>query len=381
MEQFVHLHSHTEFSVLDGFGLLTKIAQAAKEKGFPAQAITDHGSVSGILQFHNLCRKAEVKPILGCEMYFVKDNTIKPRNKDEIQELLLPYDKETQKVIRERIKAEDKIKKQRDHITILVKNEIGYKNLMGLVSDSYLIGAIEGGFGRIIGRADWALLEKYHEGLILMTACTSGILAKPLIAVKEENSEEFREACCRAMRLKDLFGDDLYIELMPLDMPDQKKANIGLAGIAEQMKIKTVATNDCHYISKDDYGSHDVLLCIQQNKALDDPDRWSFDVKDLYMKTREEMLVSFLERHKDIPLSVIERSLDTTLEVADKCNFIFPRCEPRLPNIEIQEYSDYPKFKSWCESGGLLGLRDNLDDVAQKVIEEKEKEKQELTKV
>ncbi len=381
MENFVHLHAHTEFSVLDGFGLLTKIVQAAKEKGFPAQAITDHGTASGVLQFHNLCRKADIKPILGCEMYFVDDCKVKPRTKDEIQALTLPYDKETQKVIKAKIKEEDKIKKKRDHITVLVKNEIGYKNLMSLVSDSFLIGSIEGGFGRMIGRADWSLLDKYREGLILMTACTSGILARPLIDVKEENSKEFKEACCRAMRLKDMFGDDLYIEIMPLDMPDQKKANVGLVGIADQMGIKMVATNDCHYISKEDYGSHDVLLCIQQNKALDDPDRWSFDVKDLYMKTREEMRKSFLERHQDIPERTIEISLDTTLEVAEKCDFTFPRCEPRLPNIEISEYQDYPEFRNWQNDGGVLGLKDNLDEFARKVIEEKELEKvEELSK-
>jgi len=374
MENFCHLHSHTEFSVLDGFGLLTKVVQAAKDRGFPAHAITDHGTASGILQFHNLCRKAEIKPILGCEMYFVDDNKVKPRGKEEIQALLLPYDKETQKVIKAKIKDEDKEKKKRDHITILIKDDVGYRNMMSLVSDSFLIGAIEGGYGRMIGRADWSLLEKYREGLILMTACTSGILSRPLIEFKEDCRDMFCLAIERAIRLKDLFGNDLYIELMPLDMPDQKKANIGLAGLAQELSIQMVATNDCHYISKEDYGSHDVLLCIQQNKTLDDPDRWSFDINDLYMKSRQEMLDSFLERHQSIPRKIIETSLDTTLEVAEKCNFTFPRCEPRLPDIDISKYIDYSEFKEWQIPGGILGLRDNLDEFAKNVIEEKKRE-------
>ena len=375
MEEFVHLHSHTEFSVLDGFGLLTKVVEAAKERGFPAHAITDHGSSSGILQFHNLCRKAEIKPILGCEMYFTNDNTIKPRSKEEIQLELLPYDKETQKTIKARIKEEDKIKKKRDHITVLVKNDIGYKNLMGLVSDSFLIGAIEGGYGRMIGRADWKLLEKYHEGLILMTACTSGILARPIIESENPNTDKFKEAIARAMWLKDLFGEDLYIEIMPLDMKDQVKANLGLVHIANEMNIKLVATNDCHYISSEGYKSHDVLLCIQQGALLDDPNRWSFDVKDLYMKSRAEMRDSFTRRHRDIPYDVIEESLSNTLEVASKCDFTFPKCEPRLPNINIQECRDYEEFLEWSVTDGILGLKENLDEFAKSVIEEKELEK------
>ncbi|MFA5037665.1 MAG: PHP domain-containing protein, partial [Candidatus Izemoplasmatales bacterium] len=370
-----------------GFGLLTKIVQAAKEREFPAHAITDHGTASGVLQFHNLCRKAGVKPILGCEMYFVDDNTIKPRTKDQIQAEILPYDKETQKVMKERIKREDKIKKKRDHITILVKNEIGYQNLMHLVSDSHLIGAIEGGYNRMIGRADWALLEKYHEGLIAMSACTSGIIARPIIegdgGTPDKNGlvgwQLGRE---RMFMMKDIFGDDFYIELMPIDMEDQRKANEGLIIMAKSYDVKTVATNDCHYISPNDPETHDILLCIQQNKSIFDEDKWTFDARDLWMKTRQEMLDSFLDKHPKIPYRIVEASLDNTLEVADKCNYTFPKCEPRLPNLEVKESGEYEEFLSWLESGSLLGLRDNLDEVAQQVIEEKEKEKAaELVKV
>jgi len=375
MENFVHLHAHTEFSVLDGFGLLTKIVETVKEREFPAHAITDHGTASGVLQFHNLCKKAGVKPILGCEMYFVDDNTIKPRTKDEIQALVLPYDKETQKVMKARIKEEDKIKKQRDHITILVKNEVGYKNLMHMISESYLVGAIEGGYNRMIGRSDWRLLEKYREGLICMTACTSGVLARPLIEVKAPGSDEFALACSRAMRLKDLFGEDLYIEIMPINMEDQKKANAGLVELSKSMGIKLVASNDCHYLSKDDPETHDVLLCIQQNKSIDDPDKWSFDARDLYIKTRQEMFDSFQRVHPHIDASVVNESLDNTLLVAEKCNYSFPKCSPRLPNLDVSESEDYAGFNGWLTSGSVLGLRDDLDEVAQNVIEEKEKER------
>ncbi len=374
-ENFVHLHAHTEFSVLDGFGLLTKIVEAAKERGFPAHAITDHGTASGILQFHNLCKKQGVKPILGCELYFVDDNTIKPRTKEQIQAELLPYDKETQKVLKARIKEEDKKKKRRDHLTVLVKNEVGYKNLMHLVSESYLVGAIEGGYNRMIGRADWRLLEKYREGLVVMTACTSGVLARPLIEVQEPDSAEFREAVTRAMRLKDMFGEDLYIEIMPIDMEDQKKANFGLLGLASQIGIKVVATNDCHYISKDDPETHDVLLCIQQNKSIFDEDRWVFDARDLYMKTRAEMVETFQRVHPYIDADVVESSLDMTLEVMEKCTYTFPKCSPRLPNLDVSESEEYDEFQDWMASSSLLGLRDNLDEVAQQVIQEKEKEK------
>ena len=380
MENFVHLHAHTEFSVLDGFGLLTKIVQAAKEREFPAHAITDHGTASGVLQFHNLCRKAGVKPILGCEMYFVDDNTLKPRTKDEIQALILPYDKETQKVLKVKYKEEDKLKKKRDHLTILVKNEVGYRNLMHLVSDSYLVGAIEGGYNRMIGRADWKLLEKYHEGLIAMSACTSGIIARPII--EGDNGQPdinglvgWESARDRMYQMKELFGEDFYIEIMPIDMDDQRKANEGMVIMAREYGVKIVATNDCHYINADDPETHDVLLCIQQNKSIFDEDRWVFDARDLYMKTRKEMLDSFLHKHPGIPLLVVDSALDTTLEVAGKCDYTFPKCSPRLPNLDIRETGRYDDFVKWQVSGSLLGLHDDFDEVALKVIEEKEKEK------
>lgn len=386
-ENFCHIHCHTEWSILDGTGLLTKIVSAAKEKGFTAQAITDHGTVSGILQFHNLCRKSEVKPILGCEFYFVDDAAIKPKNKEDTAKLLIQYDKEDHKAVKEKIKIENNVKKIRDHIVILVKDATGYENLMKLVAESFSIGAIEGGFGRVIGRIDWRMLEEYHEGLIATTACTSGIIARPLLqsinsveGVQKNAPEDFGGrsgltlANYRAERLKRIFGEDLYIEIMPINMEDQRKLNPLLCYIAKNHNIQLVASNDCHYIESEDSEVQDVLLCIQRRQVLSDPDRWRFDARDLFLRTRKEMESAFKTNHKDLSQNIIAKALDNTMVIADKCNFTFPHCEPRLPNLDIKQDSSYAKFESWKATPGILHLMEGLDELALKAIAEKELE-------
>jgi DNA polymerase-3 subunit alpha len=352
---FCHLHVHTEFSVLDGFGLLPKIVARAKELGFEALALTDHATASGCNQFYNLCKAADIKPIIGCEMYFVDDCLVKPISKDEIDRTLLDHEPSEHAGIKEQIKAENSLRKKRDHITLLVANETGYHNLMSIIADAHLIGAIEGGYGRMIGRTDWVALEKHHEGLIAMTACSGGILSRPL---KDDN---YDLALDRASKLDEIFKGNLYIEIMPINDDDQRKCNLGLIDISNDTGIPMVATNDCHYIHKNEARTHDILLAIQQGKALDDPDLWSFSCRDLYMRTRQEMEEAFGANHPGISDDIVRSALDATCEIAAKITFDFPVATQRLPNLDITQSNGYDGFGKWKQAGGQLKLRESIE--------------------
>jgi DNA polymerase-3 subunit alpha len=341
MQEFCHLHIHSEFSTLDGFGLLPRIVDRARELEFSALAITDHASVSGFIQFCELCKPANIKPILGTEAYFVDDRKIKPFSKDEIELELLKHDKEDHKDIKEKFKIINKERKKRDHIVLLVKNEVGYSNLMQLVTESYATGAVMGGYGRILGRIDWELLERYHEGLIATTACSSGILSSPC------NDKQFDIALDRTKKLMDMFGDDLYIEIMPIDMEEQIVSNKNMIDISTKMNLPLIATNDCHYINRDDALTQDILLATQQHTALNKEGAWKFKVRDLWMKSYDEMVESFETKHPYINRAVYEPALNMTIEIANKIEFKLPKYSQRLPNINIKGFNDYQDFLEW----------------------------------
>jgi DNA polymerase-3 subunit alpha len=183
----------------------------------------------------------------------------------------------------------------------------------------------------------------------------------------------------RLNKLVEIFGDDLFVEIMPIDMPEQEIMNRSMVDIAARNGIPLVATNDCHYIEKEDAKSHDVLLAIQQKRKLDDPDIWLFDARDLYMKTREEMEESFRTIHPYIPESVYSEALDNTMIIADRCNYQMPKYEQRLPNLDVEVYPDYKEFKQWEEEGSILGL-DDFQAQAEKVLKDKEAEEKEAVK-
>lgn len=354
VDRYVHLHVHTEYSLLDGYGHVKEFAQTAAKLGQPALAITDHGSASGIFKFWKACQGVGIKPILGAELYMVDDNTVKPRSKEEIDRILIGYDKNLHKSIREKIKEEDVRKKQRDHITLLVQNKQGYTNLMAIIADSYIKGAIQGGYGRIIGRCDWNSLREHNAGLICMTACRSGIVAKPVL------DKDIPLAETRLHILQTMFGDRLYIEIMPLASWDQRTVNTAMVNLAAQTGTELVATNDCHYPNKEDNETQDVLLATQSGRALNDPECWRFDDRDLYLKTREEMIASFAKRDKDIADNVIERALDNTIVIADRIEFELDKAEQRLPPLDINQREDYMSFKKWQQEGAVLPIMERI---------------------
>lgn len=310
---FVHLHTHTEFSLLDGANKIKELPARAKELGMKAMAITDHGVMFGVVDFYKECKKVGIKPIIGCEVY------VAPRTR---------FDKESN------------IDNKYSHLILLAKNETGYKNLSILVS----MGFIEGFYYK--PRIDLELLEKYHEGLICLSACLAGSVNKAIL------KEDLEEAKRIALWHKNIFGEDYYLEVQPNGLPEQVLVNQKLVELSRELDIPLVATNDSHYLKKEDAYIHEILLCIQTGKKMSDPDRMKMGVDEFYVKSPEEMADYF----KNIP-----EAIENTVKIAEKCNFDFEFGNTKLPNYEVpKEYpthADY--FKELCRTGLKKRYGDN----------------------
>ena len=314
MSKFVHLHVHSEFSLLDGANRIKDLPVRAKELGMDAIAITDHGSMFGVIDFYKACKANGIKPIIGCEVY------VAPRTR---------FDKEPN------------IDNKYNHLILLAKNNEGYKNLSKLVS----LGYVEGYYYK--PRIDKEILEKYHEGLICCSACLAGEVPQTILRAGMEKAEEV------ALWYKNLFGDDYYLEIQANSIRDQIVVNQKLVQLSRKLGIKLVATNDAHYLKKEDYYNHEVLLCIQTGKRMTDEDRMTFETNDFYIKSPEEMEEYF----KNIP-----EALENTLEVADKCNVEFEFGHTILPNYDVPEEFEthYDYLKKLCDDGLKRKYGDNI---------------------
>jgi DNA polymerase-3 subunit alpha len=271
MEKFVHLHNHTEFSLLDGAARIKKLIEVTCEREWPAVAITDHGNMYGALQFYSTCLQKGIKPIIGTEFY-ICDNLNNKMGKQNVY-----------------------------HQILIAKNDQGYKNLLKLNSIAFKDGFY------YKPRIDFTTLEKYKDGLICLSACLAGRIPQEILQNQYEEAEK------TAMWYKNLFGDDFYLEIQNHGIPEQQVVNKYLKEISQKLNIKLVATNDVHYINKEDAEMQDVLMCVQMGKKIDDPDRLKFETDQFYYKTYEEMKEA---------MQGYEESLATTLEIADKCDII-----------------------------------------------------------
>jgi DNA polymerase-3 subunit alpha len=293
-KNFVHLHLHSEFSLLDGATRIENLVKKAKQLGMRAVAVTDHGNMYGAVTFFDACvaldeayykehGKPIVKPIIGCEFYVAQD-----------------YQK---KEGREKL----------NHLILLVKNEEGYANISKLNAIAFRDGF------HFKPRIDYKLLEQYSGGLVCLSACIAGTLPQLLLEDRDEEAEEF------ALRMKNMFAPgDFYIEVQDHALKEEKYVLPKLYALAKKIGVKTVATNDVHYLEKEDAFSQDILMCVNMRKTIDDPDRMKFETEEFYFKTYDEMKKLF-----------DEESLQTTLEIMDKCNYnfqyghyLFPRYVP-----------------------------------------------------
>ena len=305
MSKFVHLHIHSEFSLLDGANRIKDLPVRAKELGMDAMAITDHGVMYGAIDFYKACKKEGIKPIIGCEVY------VAPRSR---------FDKEPN------------IDNKYNHLIILAKNNQGYKNLSKLVS----LGFTEGYYYK--PRIDLEILEKYHEGLIVLSGCLAGSVNQALLNGNYEKAEEI------ALWHKRVFGEDYYIEIQNNGIKEQVLSNQRLIELARKLDIPLVATNDAHYLKKEDAYNHEVLLCIQTGKRMSDADRMRFDTDELYVKSPEEMIEYF---------RAFPDAIENTVKIAEKCNVEFEFGHTILPNYDVP--SEYPThfdfFRKLCDDG------------------------------
>ncbi len=305
---FVHLHVHTQYSLLDGACLLPKLIKIAADYRMPALAMTDHGNMFGAIEFYQTCIDGGVKPIIGCEVY------IAPGSR---------FDKSA-------TIAEEKS----HHFTLLAKDETGYKNLMRLVS----IGFLEGFYYK--PRIDKEVLAQYSKGLIGLSGCLKGQLERCLLAGDVENA--IKAGC----EFKDILGEgNFYIELMDNSLPDQIKINKNVVEAAKKLSVGVVATNDVHYIKKQDAYAHEALLCIQTQAMLDDPKRMRLGTDEFYFKSPDEMKALF----KDLP-----EAITNTVEIANKCNVELDFTKIYLPHYKTPDGVARDKY---LESLVMEGLK------------------------
>ena len=289
---FVHLHLHTEFSLLDGACRIKQLAKRVKELGQSAVAITDHGVMYGAVDFYRACQAEGIKPIIGCEVY------VAPRGRTRFQKVH-EFDAESR------------------HLVLLCRNQEGYRNLSYMVSQAFLEGFY------IKPRIDMDLLREHCGGLIAMSACLAGEIPRLLMADEYEKAKE------AALEMRELFGKDgYYLEMQDHGIPVQKKVNAGILRLHEETGIPLVATNDAHYIRKEDWETQDVLLCIQTGKTLDDPGRMKFQTQEFYVKSEEEM-ASLFPQHPE--------AIENTAKIAELCSVEFEFGKYHLPNFKLPE--------------------------------------------
>lgn len=301
---FTHLHVHTEYSLLDGACRISRLALAAKEKGMSALAITDHGVMYGAVDFYRACKEVGIKPIIGCEVY------VAPQSRFDKSSLYGKY----------------------YHMVLLCKNRTGYQNLIKLVSK----GFTEGFYSK--PRIDDELLEQYSEGLICLSACLAGEIPQKLL------NGDYAGAREKAEYYRDLFGkENYYIELQDHGIEEQKQIIPDLVKIADEIGVGLAATNDSHYIEKSDSKTHNILLCIQTNRTINDNDRMEFQTDEFYLKTENEMREIF----RDYP-----QAIDNTQKIADMCNFDFEFGVRKLPCFDVPNNEDHLEyFRNNCYKG------------------------------
>ncbi|MCI8331215.1 MAG: DNA polymerase III subunit alpha [Clostridiales bacterium] len=288
MNDFVHLHLHTEYSLLDGASRIKDIPEAIEQLGQKAVAITDHGNMYGVVAFYKACKARGIKPIIGCEVYMAAANRQEKKKN--------PYG-------------------DNYHLILLVKNETGYKNLISMVSKSYTEGFY------IKPRIDMELLREHHEGLICLSGCLGGLLPQLLLRGEQEKAEK------TALAFRTLFGEDYYLELQDHGLNEQKQVNHALFDLGNKLGIELVCTNDAHYLRKQDAENQAVLMCIQTNEVITNGRPIGFETDEFYIKSADEMEVIF----KAYP-----RALENTVKIADKCNFDFEFGKLHLPAYYIE---------------------------------------------
>lgn len=302
---FVHLHVHSEYSLLDGACRIKNMMERVREIGQDAIALTDHGVMYGTIDFYRAAKAAGIKPIIGCEVY------VAPRTR---------FDKEFH------------TDREAYHLVLLCENETGYRNLCHMVSAAF----VEGFYNR--PRVDMELLSKHHEGLIALSACLAGRVSQNLL---HEDYEGAKTAACEYAQI---FGKDhFYLELQDHNLPEQASVNAAIRKLAAELDLPMVATNDAHYLRREDSKLQDVLMCIQMGKTVDDENRMRFETDEFYLKSEEEMRSLFPD---------LDEAFENTVKIAERCNMEFEFGHYHLPEYKLPEgYDSFTYLKELCYKG------------------------------
>ena len=307
MGRFVHLHVHTEYSLLDGFTTIAKSMERVKELGMDAIAITDHGSMFGVIEFYKAAKKKGVKPIIGCEVYTASRGL---RDKDPVKD------------------------KSQGHLVLLAENNEGYQNLIKLVSKGY----IEGFYYK--PRVDYDEIIKHSKGIIALSACLAGDVQQQLLA------GQYLQAKNTALRLQEIFGEgNFFLELQDHGIMEQKQINPQLVKLSRETGIPLVATNDCHYVNQEDSDAHDILLCIQTGKILEEKERLRFPNDQFYLKSCEEMEALF---------PYAEDAITNTVKIAERCNVEFDFNTIHLPEYGAPQGENVDQYLRRLCAEGLI---------------------------
>ncbi len=319
MSKFIHLHTHSEYSLLDGAARIKDLVNRAKELGMPALALTDHGVMYGIIDFYEAAKKAGIKPIIGCEVYVAPNS-----------------------------RFEKTFRKDNDffHLVLLAENNEGYRNLMRLVS----LGFLEGFYYK--PRVDKELLKEYHHGLIALSGCIGGEVAKLIL---RENVDEAKKV---ALEFKEIFGEEnFFLEVQDQGIKEQKVVNKTLREFSKELNIPLVATNDIHYVKKSDSMAQDVLLCIQTGALLDDENRLRFSSDKFYFKSPKEIEKIFA----DIP-----EAIENTAKIAERCNVSIDFNQTLLPHYDVPEgYT----LESYLDKLSMEGIRRRYAEITPEIEE------------
>ena len=298
---FVHLHVHSDYSLLDGAGRISDYIARAMQYRMPAMALTDHGSMFGAITFYKQALKAGLKPLIGCELYVARTSRL------------------------EKKPGPRGVWDAGNHMIVLAKDLDGYHNLTQLSSKGYT----EGFYYK--PRVDLDLLSQHSRGLVVQTACLKGLVGEDFASGNPAKARE------RAGLLVDLFGkENVYLEIQRHGLPEEEEIIKGMIGLSKEIDLPIVATNDCHYVAQDDSRAQDIMLCLQTGKDLDDPNRLKFINDQFYFKSPDEMKTLFAE---------IPEAVTNTVEVAEKCNLDLELGRIRLPDFPIPEgYADANQY-------------------------------------
>src|SRR3954463_6311108 len=309
---FVHLHCHTDYSLLDGACEIKKLMGVVKQQGMPSVAMTDHGNLFGAVEFYNEAHKEGIHPVIGCEMYVSQQGHKTRSDRDRY-----------------------------NHLVLLAENQEGYKNLINLVSTGYLDGFY------YKPRIDKDLLARHSKGLIAMSACLRGDINEAILA------DRYEEARRRANEYAELFGKaNFFLEMQDHGLDPDKTVLPQIRQMSAETGIPLVVTNDAHYLTREDVRAHEILLCIQTGKTMSDPNRMRFSTPDFFVKSRAEMLKLFGE---------VEEAMDRTWDIAQRCHVKLEKVKDPFPRFEVPENHTVDSFFAYVAREGFEKRRPRLE--------------------